>query len=201
MKQPWQWSWASWRRTQTWMKLWTLKRCTGLYRICSCSVWRCSTLKKNLDHQLSFCFTDDENRSNAYSKTQHSSFFLKDIFFFFLFISNLFPHKLCSVRVAALTGSRIDTCFPFSKGGCASKALQRSACPETLFLTAFLTSSVILCLTEEASRGSRTHEQKNDSDVMGFLLIFLPCTYNGSHDAKKKNNKKKQFALNHFHVF
>lgn len=46
MKQPWQWSWASWRQTQTWARLWTLKRCTGLYRIFSCSV----TLKHTEKH-------------------------------------------------------------------------------------------------------------------------------------------------------
>lgn len=38
MKQLWQWSGAFWRRTQTWEKLWTLKRCTGPYRICI-TVW------------------------------------------------------------------------------------------------------------------------------------------------------------------
>lgn len=72
-----------------------------------------------------------------------------------------------------------DACFPSSEGGCASKALQRSACPETLFLTAFLTSAVILC---ELRRPQKVEEimNKNDSDVMyngsGFLLILLSHT-------------------------
>lgn len=36
-----------------------------------------------------------------------------------------------------------DICFPSSEGGCASKALQRSACPETLSSN-LLSSSVYL---------------------------------------------------------
>lgn len=39
MKQLWQWSGAFWRRIQTWEKLWTLKRCTGPYRICI-TMWK-----------------------------------------------------------------------------------------------------------------------------------------------------------------
>lgn len=114
-------------------------------------------------------------------------FFFK--YFFYLLVT-LF-HISCVVSVWLL--SIRDTCFPPSEGGCASKALQRSACLETVFLTAFLTSTVILHSAEEASQGWKpmnknvSHLMYNGSEIPASLP-YLHFNKGWEWQCKKQNN-------------
>lgn len=94
-----------------------------------------------------------------------------------------------------------DICFPSSEGGCASKALQRSACPETLFSTLssnLLSSSVYLQRPHKVEEPMNTNvsDMIYDRDGSGFSP---PPTFEQRLGVTMQ--KKKKFALNRFHVF
>lgn len=71
---------------------------------------------------------------------------------------------MAALRGAGLTTIR-HTWFPSSERGCAFKALQQSACPETLFLTAFLKYTVSLTWFKD----SRT---QIDSDMIYTMMAW-----------------------------